>query len=153
MVSAIHAITTEEGEGLRRHAGKLPRPLPLTTEMVKVALQKTRLTVQISTKLNRSHLVTGEQALIFPCLGRTEVDLQREGPQLVSTENSMGVVQTSQGVLEPDASNIYSQSRPSSASVKANQGSVHLGRFRMLWPPTTIAFATSSPKPSRLRTA
>ena len=65
------------------------------------ALQNTRLTVHVSTKLNRSHLVTGKQALIFPCLGRTDKDVQADGEQFVSCENSMGVVQSSQGILTP----------------------------------------------------
>ncbi|MBX3014448.1 MAG: FdhF/YdeP family oxidoreductase [Caldilineaceae bacterium] len=65
------------------------------------ALRRCRLTVQVSTKLNRAHLVTGRQALILPCLGRTEIDEQATGVQFVSTENSMGVVQRSYGQLAP----------------------------------------------------
>jgi molybdopterin-dependent oxidoreductase alpha subunit len=64
-------------------------------------LTNCRLTVQVSTKLNRSHLVPGRQALILPCLGRTEKDKQASGLQFVTVENSMGVVHRSQGVLEP----------------------------------------------------
>jgi len=65
------------------------------------ALRNCRLTAQISTKLNRSHLITGKEALILPCLGRTERDLQAQGPQYVTVENSMGVVHSSEGHLEP----------------------------------------------------
>jgi molybdopterin-dependent oxidoreductase alpha subunit len=65
------------------------------------ALQKCQLTVHVSTKLNRSHLVHGKNALILPCLGRTEIDQQASGKQYVSVENSMGVVSSSQGVLLP----------------------------------------------------
>jgi len=65
------------------------------------ALSRCRLTVHISTKLNRAHLVTGTEALILPALGRTDKDLQDDIPQYVTTENTMGVVQTSQGRLEP----------------------------------------------------
>src|SRR5438132_14296870 len=54
------------------------------TEFTAKALERCRLTVHVSTKLNRAHLITGEQALILPCLGRTEVDLQATGPQFVS---------------------------------------------------------------------
>lgn len=71
------------------------------TARVAEALQGARLTVGITTKLNRSHLVTGEEALLLPCLGRTEVDLQAAGPQIVSCENSMGKVQRSKGFLAP----------------------------------------------------
>lgn len=73
------------------------------------ALSKCRLTVQISTKLNRSHLVTGEMALILPCLGRTEIDMQSTGPQIVSCENSMGVVQVSKGHLRPCSEHLKSE--------------------------------------------
>ncbi len=65
------------------------------------ALSRCDLTVQVSTKLNRSHLVTGACAIILPCLGRTERDLQAAGDQFVTVENSMGVVHSSQGKLEP----------------------------------------------------
>lgn len=64
-------------------------------------IKNCQLTVQISTKLNRSHVETGEQALILPCLGRTEVDEQSQGPQFVTVENSMGIVHTSRGFLPP----------------------------------------------------
>ncbi|MBU63100.1 MAG: hypothetical protein CMI26_11435 [Opitutae bacterium] len=60
-------------------------------------LQKCSLTVQVSTKLNRSHLITGKQALILPCLGRSEKDQD----QFVTVENSMGVVHSSRGKLSP----------------------------------------------------
>ncbi|PWT82823.1 MAG: hypothetical protein C5B44_01500 [Acidobacteria bacterium] len=73
------------------------------------ALRRTRLTAHVSTKLNRAHLVTGEQALILPCLGRSEIDLQASGPQFVTTENSMAVVQISQGALEPASSELMSE--------------------------------------------
>ena len=73
------------------------------------ALRRCRLTVQISTKLNRGHLITGEQALILPCLGRTEVDVQASGAQFVTTENSMGVVQGSRGSLAPASKHLLSE--------------------------------------------
>jgi molybdopterin-dependent oxidoreductase alpha subunit len=73
------------------------------------ALRKCQLTVQISTKLNRSHLIHGEQALILPCLGRTNVDEQAGGTQFVTVENSMGVVHTSEGVLPPFSEQLKSE--------------------------------------------
>ena len=73
------------------------------------AMRRTRLTAHVSTKLNRAHLVTGEQALILPCLARSEIDLQASGPQCVTTENSMAVVQVSQGALEPASSELLSE--------------------------------------------
>jgi molybdopterin-dependent oxidoreductase alpha subunit len=73
------------------------------------AMQKVGLTVQVSTKLNRAHCVTGQRALILPCLGRTEKDVQSSGEQLVTVENSMGVVHTSRGVNEPCSAHLKSE--------------------------------------------
>jgi molybdopterin-dependent oxidoreductase alpha subunit len=79
------------------------------TEFTAEALRRSRLTAHVSTKLNRSHLVTGEQALILPCLGRTERDRQKGGEQFVSVENSMGVVHSSRGSLEPASEHLLSE--------------------------------------------
>jgi anaerobic selenocysteine-containing dehydrogenase len=65
--------------------------------------------VHVSTKLNRAHLITGKQALILPCLGRTEVDQQAGGPQFVTTENSMAVVEAWQGRLAPASAQLMSE--------------------------------------------
>jgi molybdopterin-dependent oxidoreductase alpha subunit len=79
------------------------------TEYTAAALRRCRLTVHVSTKLNRAHLITGEQALILPCLGRTEIDQQAGGPQFVTTENSMAVVQASRGFLPPASPHLLSE--------------------------------------------
>ena len=79
------------------------------TEYTAEALRRCELTVHVSTKLNRSHLVHGRQALILPCLGRTEKDMQASGEQLVSVENSMGVVHASKGVLTPCSDQLLSE--------------------------------------------
>jgi len=79
------------------------------TEFTSAALRRCRLTAHVSTKLNRSHLISGERALILPCLGRTEIDVQASGPQFVSTENSMGVVQMSRGSLAPASTELLSE--------------------------------------------
>jgi len=73
------------------------------------ALMNCELTVQISTKPNRSHLVTGETALILPCLGRTEKDVSPAGEQFVTVENSMGVVHKSIGHAKPASTNLMSE--------------------------------------------
>jgi molybdopterin-dependent oxidoreductase alpha subunit len=73
------------------------------------ALKNCDLTVQISTKLNRSHLVHGKEALILPCLSRSDKDIQSSGIQFVSCENSMGVVQMSKGVLNPISKDLLSE--------------------------------------------
>ncbi|HEX8139927.1 MAG TPA: FdhF/YdeP family oxidoreductase [Pyrinomonadaceae bacterium] len=79
------------------------------TEYTAEALRRCRLTAQVSTKLNRAHLVTGEQALILPCLGRTEVDLQEGSAQFVTMENSMGIVHSSRGSLQPASEHLLSE--------------------------------------------
>jgi len=79
------------------------------TEYTAKALRRCRLTAHVSTKLNRAHLITGNQALILPCRGRTEIDTQADGPQFVSTENSMAVVETSEGRLEPASEHLLSE--------------------------------------------
>ncbi len=73
------------------------------------ALRGCRLTAHVSTKLHRGHLITGEQALILPCLGRTERDAQAGGEQFVSVEDSMGVVHASKGVLPPASEHLLSE--------------------------------------------
>jgi molybdopterin-dependent oxidoreductase alpha subunit len=67
------------------------------------AMQRCKLTAHVSTKLNRSHLITGERALILPCLGRTEEDIQATGKQFLTIEDSMGIINPSQGFF-PSAS-------------------------------------------------
>ncbi|HEY4131586.1 MAG TPA: molybdopterin dinucleotide binding domain-containing protein, partial [Gemmatimonadaceae bacterium] len=71
------------------------------TKYTAEAIEQCSLTAQVSTKLNRGHLVTGKQALILPCLGRTEIDMQASGEQFVSVEDTTGVVHQSHGVLRP----------------------------------------------------
>ncbi len=73
------------------------------------ALQKCSLTVHVSTKLNRSHLVHGERAIILPCLTRSEKDIIDGVEQIISVENSMGIVHSSQGIFEPVSENLMSE--------------------------------------------
>ncbi len=73
------------------------------------ALRKCSLTVHVSTKLNRSHLVHGKEAIILPCLGRSDKDEINGVPQFVSCENSMGVVQASKGMLQPISQQLLSE--------------------------------------------
>ncbi|WP_328919994.1 FdhF/YdeP family oxidoreductase [Streptomyces sp. NBC_00208] len=73
------------------------------------ALRNCDLTVQVSTKLNRSHVVHGRQALILPCLGRTEKDHQRKGIQSTSVEDSMSMVHLSIGMKRPASSHLLSE--------------------------------------------
>ncbi|MBZ4420135.1 FdhF/YdeP family oxidoreductase [Myxococcus sp. RHSTA-1-4] len=79
------------------------------TELTAEALRRTRLTAHVSTKLNRAHLVHGRRALILPCLGRTERDVQAGGAQFVTVENSMGVVSASRGAVDPASEHLLSE--------------------------------------------
>jgi hypothetical protein len=65
--------------------------------------------VHVSTKLNRSHVITGETALILPTLGRTERDVQATGEQFVTVEDSMSVVHSSRGSKDPAADTLRSE--------------------------------------------
>ncbi len=92
-------------------------------ELTAEALRNCLLTVQVSTKLNRSHLVCGHEAIILPCLGRTERDVQTGGPQIVSVENSMSVVHASEGHLEPASEQLKSETAIVAGVARAVLGS------------------------------
>ncbi|MGB7235708.1 MAG: FdhF/YdeP family oxidoreductase [Rhodococcus sp. (in: high G+C Gram-positive bacteria)] len=79
------------------------------TEVTFEALRGMRMTVHISTKINRSHLVTGDTALILPTLGRTEKDMQKSGPQWISVEDSTCSVHSSRGPLTPASEHLRSE--------------------------------------------
>jgi len=107
-VRAIHAMHEGQGKVFFALGGNFLSATP-DTDFTAAALRRCRLTAHVSTKLNRSHLITGERALILPCLGRTEIDLQATGLQFVTTENSMGVVQVSRGSLKPASEDLLSE--------------------------------------------
>ncbi|MGF1429119.1 FdhF/YdeP family oxidoreductase [Kitasatospora sp. LaBMicrA B282] len=79
------------------------------TLVTEAAMRRCRLTVHVSTKLNRSHVVTGARALILPTLGRTDRDRTAAGDQFVTVEDSMGMVHSSQGRLRPPAPGLLSE--------------------------------------------
>jgi molybdopterin-dependent oxidoreductase alpha subunit len=81
------------------------------TALTAQALSRCRLTVQVSTKLNRSHLICGETALILPCLGRSEKDRQQGVEQFVTVEDSMCVISSSRGVIAPVSEHLLSEPR------------------------------------------
>ncbi|HJP94942.1 MAG TPA: FdhF/YdeP family oxidoreductase [Pyrinomonadaceae bacterium] len=107
-VKAIHAMHDGQAKVFFALGGNFLSATP-DTEFTAAALRRCRLTAHVSTKLNRSHLITGDRALILPCLGRTEIDVQSSGPQFVTTENSMGVVQISRGSLQPASPELLSE--------------------------------------------
>ncbi|MDT9681453.1 FdhF/YdeP family oxidoreductase [Streptomyces sp. TRM76323] len=79
------------------------------TQVTEAAMRRARLTVHVSTKLNRSHTVTGTRALILPTLGRTDRDVQASGRQFVTVEDSMGLVHPSRGNLPPASPHLLSE--------------------------------------------
>ena len=107
-VGAIHAMRAGRAKVLIGLGGNFVAAAP-DSEVTMAALECCRLTVQIATKLNRSHLIAGEQALILPCLSRSERDEQGAGLQWVSVENSMGVVHSSRGSLSPVSDDLMSE--------------------------------------------
>jgi molybdopterin-dependent oxidoreductase alpha subunit len=104
-VAAIHAMHRGAAKVFFALGGNFLQASP-DTNYTAAALRSCELTVHISTKLNRSHLVTGRSALILPCLGRSERD--GEGKS-VTCENSMGVVQLSRGVIVPASPDLLSE--------------------------------------------
>jgi molybdopterin-dependent oxidoreductase alpha subunit len=86
------------------------------------AIRKLDMTVHVSTKLNRSHLVHGKEALILPCYARSDKDIINGVEQIVSCENSMGVVQESKGVLKPISDHFLSETQIVCRLAKATLG-------------------------------
>ena len=108
VVNAIDAMVRSDIDFFFCMGGNFLSATP-DTDVTARGLSKIPLTVQVSTKLNRSHLVTGETAIILPCLGRTELDVQGGVKQFVTVENSMGVVHRSQGGLQPASTSLRSE--------------------------------------------
>jgi molybdopterin-dependent oxidoreductase alpha subunit len=79
------------------------------TEVTEAAMARCTLSVHVATKLNRSHVVHGEEALILPCLGRSERDVQASGEQFVTVEDSMSMVHSSRGRLAPGSEHLRSE--------------------------------------------
>ncbi|MFN0031749.1 MAG: FdhF/YdeP family oxidoreductase [Flavobacteriales bacterium] len=108
-VEAIEAMNENKVRVFLAMGGNFISATP-DSEFTGKAMQKVKLTAHVSTKLNRAHLVTGEHALILPCLGRSEKDFQKGIEQFVTVENSMGVVSRSQGNMEPASEHLLSES-------------------------------------------
>ncbi|WP_329088552.1 FdhF/YdeP family oxidoreductase [Actinomadura citrea] len=107
-VEAIRAMRDGRAKVFLGMGGNFVRATP-DSAVTEAALRGCRLTAQVSTKLNRSHAVTGEVALILPTLGRTERDVRETGPQIVSVEDSMGMVHASRGRLAPASRHLLSE--------------------------------------------
>ncbi|MGH7440256.1 MAG: FdhF/YdeP family oxidoreductase [Polyangiaceae bacterium] len=109
-VGAIHAMLDGRVKVFFAMGGNFLSAAP-DTERTATALRGCRLTVHVSTKLHRGHLVTGRQGLILPCLGRTEIDIQNGAEQFVTVEDSMGIVHSSRGTLRPASEHLLSETR------------------------------------------
>ncbi|MFC0865904.1 FdhF/YdeP family oxidoreductase [Sphaerimonospora cavernae] len=107
-VEAIRAMRDGAAKVFFAMGGNFVAATP-DTAATEAAMRRCRLTVQVSTKLNRSHAVCGEEALILPTLGRTERDVQRGGDQFVTVEDSMGMVHASRGRLRPASDALLSE--------------------------------------------
>jgi molybdopterin-dependent oxidoreductase alpha subunit len=92
------------------------------------AMRKLQLAVHIATKLNRSHLLIGKESIILPCLGRTELDLQAEGAQAVTVEDSMSMVHASRGKLRPASDELRSE-----PAIVAGMAMATLPRTKVPW--------------------
>ncbi|MFT7442078.1 MAG: molybdopterin-dependent oxidoreductase alpha subunit [Maribacter sp.] len=127
VVEAIEAMHQKKATIFFGMGGNFISATP-DTEFTADALRNCNLTVQVSTKLNRSHLITGKKALILPCLGRSEKDYQTSGQQFVSVENSMGIVHKSRGHLEPCFEKLLSET-----AIVANLANITLKNSNTNW--------------------
>ncbi|WP_137148963.1 FdhF/YdeP family oxidoreductase [Mycolicibacterium sp. CR10] len=107
-VDAIRAMRDGKAKVFMAMGGNFASATP-DTAVTEAALRNCSLTVQVSTKLNRSHLVHGTTALILPSLGRTDRDIQAGGKQQVSVEDSMSMVHLSRGSLHPPSDDVRSE--------------------------------------------
>ena len=125
-VDSLHAMDAGRAKVFIALGGNFAQATP-DSGFTAAALRKCRLTCHIATKLNRSHLIHGKRALILPCLGRSEADDGR----FVTTENSMGVVQSSEGKLRPASEHLLSEPDLGARMAVAVLGDV--GKIRWRW--------------------
>jgi molybdopterin-dependent oxidoreductase alpha subunit len=102
------------------------------TEYTAKGIQNCDLTVQVSTKLNRTHLVTGKTALILPTIGRSEKDIKNGKPRHFTVENSMGRVKKSKGILKPASETIMSEPEIIANIAHAYFGDNHPMQWKLL---------------------
>jgi molybdopterin-dependent oxidoreductase alpha subunit len=107
-LAAMQAIIDGRSKALICLGGNLAVALPDPAQCYR-AMATLDLTVHIGTKLNRSHLLAGKQSFLFPCLGRTEQDMQATGPQSITVEDSMSMVHASSGKLRPASEQLRSE--------------------------------------------
>ena len=108
VVEAFQAMLEGKVSAVLNLGGNLVRSVPDRT-LIEPAWRRLRLTVNVATKLNRSHLTPGEISYVLPCLSRIEIDRQAGGPQAVSMEDSTGCMHGSRGVTEPAEDTLRSE--------------------------------------------
>jgi molybdopterin-dependent oxidoreductase alpha subunit len=108
VVTALEAMIRGEVKVFVAMGGNFAAAIP-DWQLTQDALRNLDLSVHISTKLNRSHLIHGRDALILPCLGRTEVDMQATGQQSITVEDSMSMVHASAGRNQPASEHLLSE--------------------------------------------
>lgn len=126
-VEAIGAMLEDKIAVFIALGGNLAAAAP-DSKRTEAGLKRCKLTVHISTKLNRSHVVPGEMSLILPTLGRTEIDLQASGAQFITVEDSFSMVHASQGVGKPLAS-----SQRSEVAIVCGIAQAVLGNEKINW--------------------
>jgi molybdopterin-dependent oxidoreductase alpha subunit len=108
IVEAFEAMLDGKVSAVINLGGNLVRSVPDRLR-IEPAWRELELTVNVATKLNRSHLVHGKKSYILPCLSRIEIDTQASGPQAVSMEDSTGCIHGSRGVAEPASADARSE--------------------------------------------
>jgi molybdopterin-dependent oxidoreductase alpha subunit len=108
VVDAVQAVIDGRAKVFIALGGNFVAAVP-DKPIVEAAMRRTRLTVAISTKLNRGHLIHGELALILPCLARSDIDIQRGGRQSITVEDSMSMVHASAGLVRPPSKDLKSE--------------------------------------------
>lgn len=126
-VEALEAMLRDEIKVLIALGGNLAAAAP-DSPRTEEAMQRCGLTVHISTKLNRSHLVPGRDSLILPTLGRTEQDIQATGSQFITVEDSFSMVHASEGVGKPLA-----DTQRSETAIVAGIANAVLSSFKVDW--------------------
>jgi len=108
VVDTIQAIIDGQSNVFIGLGGNFVAAVP-DTKVVKDAMRRLKLTVGINTKLNRGHIVHGQEALILPCLARSDIDIQATGRQSITVEDSMSMVHASNGLVTPPSPDLKSE--------------------------------------------
>ncbi len=126
-IQAVEAMANGQSKVFFGMGGNFAAAMP-DTEKTRQAMRNCELLVNVSTKLNRSHITLAQESLILPCLGRTEVDLTEYGEQRITVEDSMSMVHSSGGVLPPVSEHLKSE-----VAIAAELAQATLGHHPVKW--------------------